>query len=382
VYYLLLHLWMLLFGRSEIALRGLSILAFLLFLLVVYKFALVIFKDKKAAVYTACLMAANPMLLYFAFEIRMYSLLTMLATLSMYFLYTNNWIGYIISASLGMYTQPFMAFVILAQNSYLLLTGKFRIALRNDILLGLLYLPWMPILFTQFKASGPMWMYPIDLNLLAAVLGNLYVGYEGTPGFIWPYVQGVSLFILLAALFLWKAKINRSQTLLWLTWIFIPLFLVLGISLIKPIYVHRYVIFVTVAEVFLISAFMVKVLPQTIKWRIAYAFLITIILIDFVAVAFHRKVPIRDTFTEIKSLLKAGDVVYAETPLVFYESLYYAPPYTNVYLYNPQKITPPRYVGSVGMPQAVWATESPSLPQRAFVISEDGSYYIAPEKKL
>ena len=117
LYYLLLNVWMRLFGRSEIALRGLSIFFFLLFLLVIYYFALRLFKTQRFAVVTTLFTAFNPMLLYFAFELRMYSLLVLLSTLSMYFLWTKKWRWHVLVTTLGLYTQPYMLFVLAAQNS-------------------------------------------------------------------------------------------------------------------------------------------------------------------------------------------------------------------------------------------------------------------------
>ena len=91
---------------------------------------------------------------------------------------------------------------------------------------------------------------------------------------------------------------------------------------------------------------------------------------------FHRKVNIRITFEQITPLLQNNDLIYAQTPLVFFESLYYSKSPAVVRLYNPYGITPPKYVGSDGMPQSVWESTYPKFPKRAFVISEDGEYKI------
>ncbi len=376
LYYILLSIWMSLFGNSEVALRGLSVMAFLLFLIVVYRFSRILFRSQKAAVYTTLLMLTNPMLVYFAFELRMYSLLILFTTLSMYMLYVANWKWYIISAVLGLYTQPFMAFVILSQSVYLLFTKRLRTSIRNGICIAVLYIPWLPTLITQFRASGPMWMYPVDLTLATSALGNVLLGYEGTPGNLWWVMQLVSLLIIICAYLLWRKKSERPVALFWLTWISMPLITVLAISLVKPIYVHRYVIYVTVAEVFLLAHFVLSINPR--RYRLAFGgfILLLFLTVNFFTVAFHRKVPIRDTFKEINSLLKSEDIVYAETPLVFYESLYYTRAGNQVYLYNPHRITPPRYVGAGGMPETIWVSSPPQYPKRAFLVRENGQFYM------
>ncbi len=377
LYYVLLHFWMRLFGRSETALRSLSLVAFGLFLVVVFVFAKKLFNSQKMAIITTLLAAFNPMLLYFAFELRMYALLCLLSVLSMYFLYSKKWVGYVLATVAGLYTQPFMAFVVLTQISYFLIKRQFKTMLVLMGIIGILYLPWVPTLLTQFKSSGPMWMYPINLSLVLAVLGNLYVGYEGTPGGAWWLMYLISLGLILAAVQLWKQKKTREQHLLTYLWIIVPLVLVLGTSVVKPIYVHRYVIFVSTAEVFLLGGFLSQIKNRQQQSIIAAALLTLTLFSNFFVATFHRKVAIRDTFARIIPQLTPQDVVYAQTPLIFYESLYYAPKTTPVLLYNPQQITPPRYVGSVGMPQNIWALTYPTAPKRAFVIEESGNFHIS-----
>lgn len=381
LYYLLLHFWMRLFGRSEVAMRSLSLVAFLLFLIVVYLFAKKMFRSTTVAQLTTFLMAGNPMLLYFAFELRMYSFLILFTMLSMYFFYTKRWVWYILTSALGMYTQPFMAFVILTQMGYLLVTKQLGRIAKNALGIGLLFAPWILILLTQFRSSGPMWMYPVDLNLVTTVLGNLYFGYEGTPGGLWLYMQLTSLLLIIMTLWLWRHKRKQKELRLLLCWIGIPLLLVLGISLVKPIYVHRYLIYVTVGEVLLVSYFIFSIKKRSLQKFIAFGLVSITILVNLFVVNFHRKVNLRQTFATIRSQLRESDMIYAQTPLVYYESLYYAPDPTRVYLYNPYQITPPRYVGSVGMPPSVWKNTYPTLPSRAFIIGENGQYHVQSENK-
>ncbi len=324
-------------------------------------------------------MALNPMLLYFAFELRMYSLLVLLSTASMYFLYTKQWKWYVIFTALGMYTQPFMAFVIFAQMVYLLLNKNLRQAVINGVCIFLLFIPWIPTLLTQFKTSGPMWMYPIDTITFTSVLGNVFLGYEGTPGNLWWVMQLFSIGFLGMVIWLWKQKRQRSHLLFFLTWIFVPLILVLLISLVKPIYVHRYVIYTTIGEVFVVSLFLVSFLGKRLQRFIFIGTSSTFIALNLWVTSFHHKLDLQKPFKQIIAQLQPEDVVYAKTPLVYYEALYYSPSTTPVYLYNPETITPPRYVGAIGMPPDKWARTYPQFPKRAFVISENAAYEVKSE---
>jgi uncharacterized membrane protein len=375
LYYALLNIWMKLFGNSEIAARSLSVLFFLLFLVVVYKFSFVLFKDRHHSIFTTTFAALTPMLLYFAFELRMYSAFYFWVTLSTYFLYTKNRLGYVLSAAAGMYTQPFMAFVLVSHGLYLLTTRQLKTAVINFSLVGLLFLPWVPTLLDQFRHSGPMWMYPVDLTLFFSVLGNVFMGYEGTPGGLWNVMKVISLGILIATFVVIRRKkiFQDLQPLILLT--YIPLILVLMISLKKPIYVHRYVIFTSVGEVFILSA-AVFTLKKQLRTYAQVGLILLLLFTNIWVVSFHRKVDFRATFASINPQLTPSDIVVAANPLSYYESWYYTIPGHTAYLYNPDGITPPRYVGSSGMPESVWLKTLPQFPARAFIVNENGSYTI------
>ena len=86
LYYLLLHGWMGLFGSSEIAMRTLSFFFFLGTLYVVGMFLMEIFEFSINEILVYLLLfVLNPLLHYYAFEARMYSLFAFLVTLSFYF---------------------------------------------------------------------------------------------------------------------------------------------------------------------------------------------------------------------------------------------------------------------------------------------------------
>ncbi len=376
LYYLLLHFWMQMFGRGEIALRLSSFIAFVVLVFLVYRFAHAVFKRRSTALFAALLTAGNPMLVYFAFELRMYALLTLFATASMYFLYQKKWRWYVLVTAAGLYTQPFMAFVILAQGVYALGTKQLKPIIGAWIGVGILYLPWIATLMRQFAASGPMWMWPISRNLVAAVIANLYFGYEGTPGHLWELMGGLSVVFIGVTLYtLWHEKFAKRM-LLFISWTFIPLIAVLGISYFKPVYVHRYVIFVTVGEIFILTTFLHRIKSVRIQTIFALVIFIGTLCANFYAVPYHRKIDFASSFAQINAVITDIDTILVETTLPFYESLYYASDPSHVYLYNPNHIIPPRYVGGVGMPPEIWRDAISVYPAKTFMIHEDGSYSV------
>ncbi|MFH0863587.1 MAG: glycosyltransferase family 39 protein [Candidatus Gottesmanbacteria bacterium] len=389
LYYFILHLWMKIFGESEIVLRLLSFIFHLLLLLIVYKFSQ---KLKFSRLNSYCLLLTtflNPMLIYYSFEIRMYSLLALLATSSMYFFFTKNWILYILSSALGLWTQPFMAFIIISQYFYLLITRQlvkkhFFYLLAIIILLS----PWIPVTLHQFSVSGPMWIWRINQTTVTTILGNLFTGYEGTPWGLWNKMAFLSLIIIALSIFSIiklksKSKIPspiRQFVPLVITWLFLPVILVLIISYFKPIYVNRYIIFVTVAEIFIITISLSLVKNKYIRNLSAVCFLLFTICFNVWFPPLHRKSDIRSTIKEIVALAKPRDLIYSQTPLTFFESKYYADDRSRVFLYNPDLVSVPLYVGQVIMPRKVMATQLPRYPTRAFLVHDDASYEVISQK--
>jgi len=374
LYYLILHFWMKIFGQSEISLRSLSFIFFIALLFVVYQFSRKVFKGKWPYIVTA-LAAVNPMLVYYGFEARMYSLYAFLTTASMYFFYTKKWKNYIFFTVCALYTQPFTVFVPMAQGVYLFLTKKLdKRMFLNLITPFLFYLPWIYVILQQFQRSGQMWIYPINLNLIGSVLGNLFIGYEGTPWFLWTYTKIFSLLMVIIFAAAMVKKDQRRKNLLFFLWLFVPLTLVLGISYFKPIFVNRYVITVSVAEIFLLVLGIL-----TIPWKkiriLSTVFLLSLSVFFLIYLpAFIKKVNIRNTFALVNKLARSDDLILARSPLVFFESLYYSQDRSRVFLYNPNRVQLPGYLGITLIPISKQTDTFPTYPKRAFMIYENGDF--------
>ena len=84
IYYVILHFWIKLFGSGEIAVRSLSFLGFALATVVVIFWAEKLFHKHFLSWYLPVFFFINPMLLYYAFEIRMYGWFMFFAVLSLY----------------------------------------------------------------------------------------------------------------------------------------------------------------------------------------------------------------------------------------------------------------------------------------------------------
>jgi len=68
------------------------------------------------------------------------------------------------------------------------------------------------------------------------------------------------------------------------------------------------------------------------------------------------------------------DVILADSPLVLFESTYYSHDRSRVFLYNPNNIPFPWYVGGSIVSVKQMVSDLPPYPIRAFIIKADGSY--------
>jgi mannosyltransferase len=196
LYYVLLHFWLGLGGRSESGVRALSLAFALLAIPAAWWAGRAIFRTQRAAWIAAILMAVNPFLSQYAQEARMYSLLALLmipATacfLRAYALEAESpaarrpWIaGFAVSVAAALYTHNWpIFFTVAAAGAWLVLwwmaPGERRRELVRDGLLGfggavVLYLPWVPTTLYQAAHTGAPWSKSPSLAALASVPARL-----------------------------------------------------------------------------------------------------------------------------------------------------------------------------------------------------------------
>ncbi len=374
LYYLTLHYWMIIFGKSEVSIRSLSFIFFGFFLLVFYNFAKKILPGKWSLI--ALLTAAfNPMLVYYGFEARMYSLYALTTTASMYYFYMKKWKFYILFTTLALYTHSYTVFVPLTQFFYLIISKKItKENLKYLLIPFIFYSPWIPVIIDQLKRSKEMWIYPVNIKLVFAAVSNLLTGYEGTPGFLWGYMIIFSFVVILIFLSFYIFNRKVQEKTLFLLWVFLPLVIILSLSILKPLFVNRYLITISVAEVMLLILGIYSLPWKRVRIVTAFLFLSISTFYLFYIPKYIKKVDIRNTFFLVNNLVKDDDLILPNSPLVFFESVYYSKNPQNVFLYNPNKIRLPNYLGNVLIPVEKQIDKLPKLPKRAFLINEDGSF--------
>lgn len=174
LYYVLLHVWMALWGRSEVATHVLSLIFALITIPVAYWSGSSLF-GRRVGAYCAVLAAGVPFLTAYAQETRMYSLLLLLSLLvavsfvhAFVYRHRRHLALFVVSLAASLYTHNWALFLGLATFGAFLITAwlapQRRPVWRDGALafglVALLYLPWLPTLLYQSQHTGAPWALP------------------------------------------------------------------------------------------------------------------------------------------------------------------------------------------------------------------------------
>ena len=263
-YYLLLAAWSAAVGHSEFALRGLSVLAGIVLVAVVYRLGKQYF-DEPAALASAFFAAIHPALIYYSQEARMYELVAALAAAA--FLAMTQWLvasrnsklqihhsSFIVHHSsfivlitaLGLYTHYSFAFVLIALNLTALggmlahraratpaaprptpLASRIVLWLLLQLLALALFAPWLPTAVHQLATWPSAREYHSFADSLLDVGRWLTLGPTADASSAWAALPGAAILIGLGLR-------RGGQTITPLLWLLIPTGLTLGFGLFSP----------------------------------------------------------------------------------------------------------------------------------------------------
>jgi uncharacterized membrane protein len=384
LYYLLLHFWMKVFGGSEIALRSLSLIFFWATVYIGFLFMTDIFKysQKKAFFYLAFFLI-NPLLNYYAFEARMYSLFSFFAILSFYSLLTNQKKIYFWSTLLGLFTHYFMIGVFAAQLIIYLIFKKSKINNQKvfdfKILISpfILSLTWLLLVLIFKQSTSSFWIKSLTLNNFLLIPASLFTGYEFGFRFFDKkiiYFSWLIFIVIFFGMIIKKQKREKDLFYILIFWSsFIPILSAIC-SLFFPIFLPRYLIFAAIGLVLLII-FIIDKLPPLIKF-------VAIVLIFYLCfnynneqIRYRKKEDWRKIITEIKSLAKKEDILYVTDVLYYHPVIYYFDE-KRVFIYQKNYDGIPDYVGKVLIPREKIINYLPIFPKKAFIINSPYDYQI------
>ena len=363
LYYIFLHTWMKIFGTSEVAIRGLSFLFFLGTALAVYLIGKHLW-DKKTGLLAALLTLANPFLFTYAFEGRMYAILALTTTLSVYFFLKKQRLGFILATAAALYSHHFSIFVVIFEFIWRLGEIKFwqkpiKATFKNltdFFLIGLLYLPWVYPLYYQTSLVGSgFWLGRPTFKTLGETISKYVVG-SGKE--LTRQLTG-GLIVLLLVLRKWL--VDKKKTVFLLGWFFAPLLFTFVISqFFQPIFFDRYLLIAIPAATLLLASCQRK--TSLIPLLLIIAFLAQLNWFYF---THPNKRPFRQLAQFIKKEAPGLPLInYNDTAHHLWESKYYG---LEAPIYTPQPL--PFYTGTALMGEGDTITTLPQVDQLGVIAS-------------
>jgi mannosyltransferase len=286
LYYLLLRYW-LHFGGSEFFIRSLSVLFAIVSVPVIYLLGRSLF-DSRVGLIAASLLAVNAYHVQYSQDARSYSLMVLLCLFSS-FCFVNylhlptrlNRAAYVVTSVLAVYAQFFSGLLVIAHWISLRFLDEHppvqtRDATRNNWRrIALLVSP--VVVFVATTGTGPLrWVQRPCLNEVW-IFALQFTGNGGLL-LLLAYAAGC----LAALLPVWSTgRIRRVRWEFWryrflLCWLLFPILFILGLSLVKPLFVPRYFIFCLPALLLLVACGIARLRPTLLMVAFSLVFSLSV----------------------------------------------------------------------------------------------------------
>ena len=301
------------FGTNEVYIRGLAFLFFLGTVFFTYKIAAHLF-NKKTAVLASLLIFLNPFFFIYAFEGRMYSIMSFGVAGSMYFFLRRRWKLYVFFTLWALYSHHFAMFILFVQGIWFLhefFFGEKLIAkkmFKYFVIVGLGYLPWVYPLYLQISmVKGGFWLgKPNSGDLIHLIFDYLAEGIKSniTIPLIDVPIYKLALIFTFVTLLLRNWMKNIKNTLFFLSWFLIPIIVTYLISQkFTSVFYNRYLLYTIPAAMLLLA---------TCKRGVASYITIFLVLITFSIIDYNyfihpAKLPFREYSEYVKSVSEKRD---------------------------------------------------------------------------
>ncbi len=347
LYYMVLKVWGTIFGYSEVALRMLSVLSGVLTIAVLYLILRKISPETKSLNYlTVLFLATSPLHIYYSQEVRMYPLITLLISLSVY-LFVGLIKGERVKLNLILFSVTLILMVatdyitVFMLPVFLLYGAFFKKDLRWNIRLWVSYIPlavvllfWLPIFRIQTQNSGnllnvfPNWREVVG----GASVKQLVVFWSK---FVWGRVSLINkeLYIGLTFLFslpfivaLGNIKKSKITTSVFWLWFLVPLFLGFVFSVFVPAFIYFRFIYVLPAFYFLVAVGILNFKNISVRRILIFGVLIA----NFTGLGFYnldisqQREDWRGAVGFVERQLTFSDVVIFENPEPIASYLWYS----------------------------------------------------------
>lgn len=339
LYHILLHYWQLLFGNDVFVARIMSLVFFVALIPSVFALTTYIY-NRKVGLFAALLITISPFLNWYGSEARMYSLLALIVVWHQYsFLKifregkSAQWVLYVVTAILGMYTHYFFAFVLLCEVVfYFIYRHHFaaKKALRKFLIAALCVIcalaPWLYYVQKLGTASNtqPHLGEPTSVDLFNTysqfIFGFQVDSLNTILVSLWPIV------VMLAFFALQRNKVISKETIFFVFAATVPVLAAFIVSItVRPFYQSRYLI-VALPALLIVISWIVSIYPK----KIAQALRICIIVVTlglFTVQVMNPDTPVKENYREainyLNSRASSKDVVIMSAPFTIYPAEYY-----------------------------------------------------------
>jgi mannosyltransferase len=336
LYFALLRGWIALTGRSEFALRYFSLLAGVTAVALAFGLARRL-SSRLAAFLCALLFALSPYFIWYSQETKMYALILALVTLAIYALRRAMgkggaawWATLVVATSLAVYCHILAALIIPVEMILALVWGLeshnggwWKGALASFACLTLPYLPllrWqLPLVFSP--AQTGFTFYPFD-QMLLVMLNGFATGISGLLAATTSWPAGILLLVgAVMGAMPWRNKVML------VVWLLLPPLMLFLVSLSRPIFTDRYLIWIGPAFYLLVA---VGVAALWKLWRpLGVVAILAVVGVAVGGVYWQAATPIKSdvrgaarTFEAHRAL---GDLVIFQIPYLRYTFDYYDP---------------------------------------------------------
>ena len=336
LYFFLLRGWVALTGQSEFALRYLSLLLGVAAVALAFALSKRL-TDARTAFLCSAVFSISPYFIWYSQEAKMYTLVLALAALGVYALRrgieTNRvgwWATLVAATSIAVYCHILAALLIPVEMILAFVwgigarqSGRWKGALVSFACLTLPYLPlvrWQLALVLTPAQTG-FAFYPFD-QMLLILLGGFATGISGRlpTAALWP-AGTLALIGLVLSAARWREKAAL------IVWLLLPPLALFLISINRPIFTDRYLIWIGPAFYLLMA------LGMTAMWQVwkplGVAAVLAVAGIALVGVYDQAATPIKSDFRGAASYVRdhqePGDLIVFQIPYVRYTFDYYHP---------------------------------------------------------
>jgi mannosyltransferase len=342
LYYFLLHVWALA-GQSVWWLRGLNALLSLAVIFLAYRLVKDLY-GHEAGLWTALFVAVAPFQIYYAQEMRMYTLLALgLTGYAWCFLRLAReqddtrmrwpfWVGLVLFGSVAMYSHNLAGFTIIVPTVFLAARRRWKLLWRlvfAQAVMGLLFLPWLALVPGQVQKIQTAFWTPRPglveiLQLLIMFVTNLPLPAWGTAA-----AAVVSLYLIAIALLEFRRNRWSDEGFWFLLWYAVAPGVILFVLsyLMRPVFVPRAVIASSIAGYALLGR-LAACGRNRIAGRVAAGLFVVAALAALPAQVLFREFPrspYQETAVWLAGQAQSGEVVLHENKLSFFSMHFYEP---------------------------------------------------------